>query len=157
MRDDDKHHRWHPTKKYRLYITWQEDYWSSCPVLGWDGKPTGLYYSCLKKRWVGASRTDYPRRREADIMKMITINSASFLLPVICGMGLGQSGSVNLCALPPSQVISTPMPGTKFPQPYEYYDFYMPKGFTKYYWKFKTYNGTMWSGYTGYQSFTRSF
>lgn len=150
--DADKNHQFHPTQSYELQVGWYERDWKTC----WKGF---LPYPCYEDKWVTAQKTIHSEKRTLALKSSRLYGAVGLLQKVACHFGLDNiksgDGNFQLCLAPVDKLATMFLPTMEFPLPYQ--DIAVPTSqwFTRYYWRFRTDNGAMKSGFTGWSSFYR--
>jgi hypothetical protein len=153
--DGDKLNHFHPTKSYDVEVGWYERQWRTCYAGGW------FPYPCYNDVWRSARKTVYPQARSLDFSRSWLNGAASLVQDVMCGLGITElptdGGAFRVCDQSLATISAQFLPTTTFWLPYQDVAAPADQWFTNYYWRFRTFNGTAWSGYTGWSSFYRSF
>jgi hypothetical protein len=139
--DADKNHRWHKTTKYEVEIGWWE----------WD-------WGRGDWAWRTMTRNVTPSARDVDLSQAIAGDGLGVLRDVLVANGVsdiptGENASFNLAALSVEELVTTSLPAVKWPTPYQDVRVTLPIPAYQYYWRFRTYNGHHWSGFTGWSGF----
>jgi hypothetical protein len=153
--DGDKRHQFHPTEHYVVQVGWWERSWSTC---GSDRAP----YPCYQLVWRVAEKAVLPTQKSVDLKASSLYGLANLIQATLCGVGVTEVSAegappFQLCARPLSEVAPASLPTFQFATPYEEVEVPATQWHTTYWWRFATYNGTAYSGFTGWSSFHRSF
>jgi hypothetical protein len=154
MFDGDKRHQFHKTQQYRVQVAWQERHWETCWQWGF------IPYPCYWDEWKYAEKTIYPTTRSINLESSSLYGLANFAQGLLCGVGVTEipkpDGSMfQLCEKPLSDVLGAFIPSFRFYTPYDLAKVPASQWLTTYWWCFRTWNGTAWSGWTGWSSFYR--
>lgn len=151
--DADKEHHYQPTRFYQVQVTWKDRYWTTC-------KKWGIPYPCRKEEWKTAQKTVYPRRRTLSLEASALYGLASIVQDGACFIGLTEISTgdqtFNLCDLTVEEMAQAFLPSLVFPMPYQAVNVPAEQWMTKYFWRFRTYNGRHYSGWTGWSDFYRA-
>ena len=144
--DADKNHRWHPTSKYEVQVGW------------WEWVYQGTFFDPLKGEFQFKSmrREFTPSVRTVDLSKTFAAGGASVLRDALVFLGVQElsEGGFNLAALTVDELLNGSIPSVVWPTPYQDVQVSLPVP-NIYYWRFRTYNGTHWSGFTEYSTFSK--
>ena len=155
--DGDKNHRWHPTYNYTVQVGWYERHWKKCKAGGW------FPYPCYKKKWKTVEKVVWPKERIINLKKTKAFGVAKFAKFLACKMGIGKLVGADpkilekICVYDVSTLADAFIPSIEYIIPYQELNIPVKQAFTKYYWRFKTDNRTIESGFTGWSKFTRIF
>jgi hypothetical protein len=169
LMDGDKHHRWHPTKKYEVQLQYKELVWSSCPARWPDGSAVRdfggnpVYYPCLKEETRTKEKTfDDVDLRTVNLKNTLVSGLGWAVLGILDGMGIDSLdledqgyGTINV-DFTVDEVLDSALPALEWPVPYQDVKVNLPNALTSYKWRFKTYNGTHWSAWTSWQPLHRA-
>jgi len=153
LSDADKHHRYHPTRKYEVQVGWYESEIRTCY------NKRGLPYACSQNVWKTASKDVLPVKRKVKLSVQHINGLSPSLVNLFCNHFQGTSspaGVPNKCldwdtsTLPLSDYFELMMPYQEVEVPTE-------RMGTTYYWRFRTDNGKWQSGWTGWSTFKRTF
>lgn len=155
--DADKHHQFQPTVRYDVQIGWYDRDWKLCWAGGFFPTP------CYEKKWVVVQKAHTPVARTIQLPKTGLFKIAKVTQTLACHLGAdsirpnpASDGTFNLCSDDLSNVAQSFLPTLEFPMPYQDIGIPAKQWMTKYHWRFRTYNGTYHSGWTGWSSFTRA-
>ncbi|MCC6810630.1 MAG: hypothetical protein IT381_24580 [Deltaproteobacteria bacterium] len=152
--DSDKHHHFQGTKKYTVQVGWYERQWKTC----WAAF---IPYPCSTDVWKTAERTVTPERRTVNFKISFAYGLLTLTQDLVCKLGIREvnvGGSpFQLCSTDLSTISTSLLPAIEFQMPYQDVDVPASQWMTTYHWRFKTNNGAMDSGYTGWSRFFRSF
>lgn len=131
--DADKNNSFHKTTSYQVQVGWWEHTWR-----------TEIYTVAAQKRVADLPfRGDLP---EEELLRLVA-----------CRAGMtdptDQLNGFEVC----DRRNSAFLPTFSFSTPYEETTVPASQRFTRYWWRFRTYNGVQYSGWTGWSSFYRSF
>jgi len=108
-----------------------------------------------------------PEKRILNLQTSSLVGLVSVVQDLICNSGLDGNASqdigFDICEADPIELLDTQLPTLQFDVPYQEFSIPTPEGtslvglFTTYYWRFRTYNGTYTSGYTGWSRFKKYF
>lgn len=150
--DADKRHRFHPTRGYDVQVGWYDRDWKTC----WRGI---FPYPCHIDRWVTAQKRVLPEPRTLSLKASRMYGVLSLLQNALCDLGVTNyktgDTTIELCQAPLDVLASRFLPTFEFPLPYQDVSVPASQWFTRYYWRFRTDNGTWRSGWTGWASFYR--
>ena len=150
MFDADKNHRWQPTQSYEVQVGWWERTWKTC----WAAF---IPYPCYSDKWLTAQKSIAPTTNYIELKSSAGYGLAGFLQRLVCGIGLGGlTGGIDICTLSVDLMSSAFVPTLRFFLPYQSTAVPASQWLTTYYWRFRTWNGTHWSGQTSWSSFYRS-
>lgn len=135
--DADKNHRWHPTTQYQIELRWQE--------------PSG---------WKSQTHRVTPQRMVLDLRNTLALTWASRLRNTLLAVGVrqlpgGSGRPFNLAAMSVEEMLQDLLPTTQWPLPYQQVQLPLPLAFHRYHWRFRTHNGSHWSGWTHWSTFCR--
>jgi hypothetical protein len=137
--DDDKNNSLHPTLYYQVQVAWFENNEMAGP------------------HWRSEMYTVPAQRRTADLTFRGDLPEEEILRLVACRAGMtalsDQLNGFEVC----DRRNSSFLPTFTFRTPYEETTVPASQQFTRYWWRFRTYNGVQSSGWTGWSSFYRSF
>ncbi len=148
--DGDKNHRWQPTKSYDVQVGWYETVLDIC-------YESGIPYPCLKEVWKSFQKSVSPTEQVLELKTSKLYGIARTVQNLVCNLGLGDLGEIDLCTLTVDQMADAFLPTLKFYMPYQPVEMALSGSFRTYYWRFRTFNGTYRSGWTGWSSFYRAF
>lgn len=136
MFDADKNSSTHPTVFYDVEIGW------------WEGG-----------NWRTAQTRVTAARRTFDLNFAGPL--ADTVKRVACAFGAGQisvsqGNSIDLCSINASQAVMNVLPVMTLPVPYQEVEVQVPAVFTRYFWRFRTFNNSMYSGWTGWSAWDRA-
>lgn len=139
--DGDKNHHYHPTTAYQVKVAY-------CPK---------LVRSCKDSEWrYWTSPIVLPSRNEIELEQTALFGLASFIQRTACAFGVRTISDVQICEDTLSGMADKLLPTMVFPLPYQKVEVPTEAIATKYFWQFRTYNGTHWSGWTGWSHFSRA-
>jgi len=150
MYDGDKLDHFQGTQYYVVQVGWWERTWSTC----WAAI---FPYPCYTDNWRTAQKNVYPQDHAINLKSSAAYGLANLFQSVACGVGVTKIGTFDLCNQPLDTVATNFLPTFTFRMPYEETDVPASQWFTTYWWHFATWNGTTYSGWTGWSSFYRSF
>jgi hypothetical protein len=152
--DGDKLHHWHPTRTYNVQVGWYERKWKTCWALF-------IPYPCSEDVWRVAERTSWAAERKIELRATAAYGLTSLLQKVVCALGVNEIKSGNdtfrICDQGVEAITSAFLPTIVWRLPYQEVKVPASQWFTKYYYRFRTDNGTHVSGYTGWSTFIRTF
>ena len=135
--DADKNHQFHPTTSYDVQIGWYEG-----------------------DRWMTVQKSVTPDDRTLSLDSSKLYGMTQTVQDVLCMIGVDEiqsgGGNFNLCELTVDEMADAFLPTFQWPLPYQDVKMPTPNTFTRYYWRFRTNNGTYASGWTGWSSVYRS-
>jgi hypothetical protein len=154
MFDADKRNHFHKTAQYSVQVGWWERVWFT----DWWGP---IPYPNYRDEWRTAQKTVYPVERRIELRASSLYGLANLTQSVLCGVGVTEipkpdGGVFKLCEQPLSSIASAFLPTFTFRTTYEETTVPASQWFTTYHWRFASYNGHVWSGWTGWSSFYRS-
>jgi hypothetical protein len=149
--DADKRQQFHPTTHYVVQVGWYERAWSVC-------RSERASYPCYRPVWRVAEKTVQPTPRSVDLKASSLYGLANLVQATLCGVGVTEvsvegAPAFQLCDRPLSAVEPALLPTFKFYTPYEEVEVPANQQVTTHWWRFRTYNGTAYSGFTGWSSF----
>jgi hypothetical protein len=162
--DADHNHRWHPTTQYEVEVGFNETVWKVCYVKDAQGKDLLIAgqrvpYPCPDDVWHSSVKAVQPSPRTVDLRKCFAAQTAGLMQSVLTGLGVDSieagGGSINLSAMTVDQLLQQTLPTVTWPAPYQDVEVDAPNPLTTYYWRFRTYNGTLWSDWTSWGHFQR--
>jgi hypothetical protein len=154
MYDGDKRNHFQRSTQYAVQVGWWERVWYT---EWWGFVPIPRY----RDEWRTAQKTVYPTERRIELRASALYGLANMTQSLLCGVGVTEvpkpdGGVFKLCETPLDSVASAFLPTFTFRTPYEETSVPASQWFTTYWWRFASYNGHVWSGWTGYSSFYRS-
>ncbi|MBT6325261.1 MAG: hypothetical protein HOJ35_04780 [Bdellovibrionales bacterium] len=153
--DGDKNHHFHPTTSYDLQVGWYERSWKWC-------KKSFIKYPCRSKKWTSFEKTFNPTRLNISLKLSKLYGTSKLLLFLGCRVGIAKVFGVDkellkrFCQHSIDTLADAFVPTLEFLTPYQFVNVPVTQHFTKYYWRFRTDNGTFQSGWTGWTKFTKS-
>lgn len=152
--DGDKNHHFFPTVSYDLQAGWYERKWKAC----WAAF---IPYPCYDSVWTTFEKQVSSAKRNLDLRASALYGLANTLQGVACTLGIKikvpGATDLDFCSLNVATVSQAFLPTLSFRTPYQEVDVPAQQWFTKYYWRFRSWNGTIRSGWTGWSSFERTF
>jgi len=154
--DGDKNHRFHSTQRYDVQIGWYERDWKWC-------KAAFIPYPCYDKKWTVVEKSMKPQLHAIDLRETKLYGLAKFARFLGCDLGLAKIPKKSreevkkICKYKVETLAESFLPSMSFVTPYEKVKVPVSQAFTKYFWRFRTDNGTMESGYTTWSDFSRAF
>jgi len=153
----EKHHGFQATVRYDVQIGWYDRDWKTC----WGGGV--VPYPCYENKWVTFQKSQYPSARNIDLNHTALFKVAKLFQKLACHLGIdsikpnsASQGKYDLCSQDLDSVTASFLPTMVFPMPYQDVSIPAKQWLTKYHWRFRTYNGSYHSGWTGWSSFTRA-
>lgn len=158
--DEDKNHRWHPTKRYDIEVQWKEQNWAICKMTVWPFSD----YPCLKTETRTVRKSVEPTRELTSIDKNAIVKFGNWALALLCkrgdimvsDLGIEAGGDINLCE---AGGIDSLLTETFFFKsvylPYQFATIPTPRPFTRYLWRFRSDNGVVESDWTNWSSLER--
>lgn len=132
--DADKNNSFHPTQYYQVQVGWRENH-----------------------QWRSEIYTVPAQGRTANLTFRGDLHEEELLRLVACRAGMtdlsDQLNGFEVC----DRRNASFLPTFTFRIPYEVTSVPATQSFTRYWWRFSTYNGVQYSGWTGWSSFYRSF
>lgn len=155
MFDGDKRNHFHATQHYVVQVGWWERVWFT----SWWGP---FPYPDYRDEWRTAQKNVTPGNRKIELKATSLYGLANLTQSVLCGVGVTEvpkpdGGKFKLCDTPLSQIASAFLPTFSFATPYTEATVPASQWFTNYWWRFATWNGYTYSGWTGWSNFYRSF
>jgi hypothetical protein len=155
MYDGDKLNHFQPTQKYTVEVGWYERNWKTC----WDY--AFIPYPCYDNIWTTVQKDVYPSERRVDLRLTTLYGLASLVQSTFCSLGVTEipkpdGGVFKMCESDLTTVASAFLPTPSLRTPYQSTTVPASQWQTTYYWRFKTWNGAIHSGWTGWSSFYRS-
>jgi len=151
--DGDKLNHAFPTQYYVVEVGWWERDWYTA----WWGP---IPYPAYNDVWKTAQKYVWPGTHTLNLATSALWGIANFAQGVVCELGvLSSIGGFKVCEQPLNQTANNFIPALNmtFYLPYEETDVPATQWFTTYWWHMATWNGTTYSGWTGWSSFYRSF
>jgi hypothetical protein len=152
--DSDKNHHFQPTVKYTVQVGWYERQWHTC----WAAF---IPYPCSTDVWRTAEKAVTPEKRTVNFKMSFAYGLLSVTQRLVCFLGIREvslSGSpFQLCSTSIETISSSLLPSIEFQTPYQETEVPASQWMTTYYWRFRTDNATLASGFTGWSKFFRSF
>ncbi len=152
--DGDKLHHFHPTRTYTVQVGWYEREWHTCWALF-------IPYPCSTDEWRVAEKTVWSGERRVTLTVTAAYGLASLLQKAACAAGINEissnGGTFRLCDQSLSEITGAFIPTIVWRLPYQEVSVPASQWMTKYYWRFRTYNGAHTSGWTGWSTFVRTF
>ena len=151
--DADKNNHYQPTKSYDIQIGWYERHWKVC-------KWKFVRYPCYKSVWTTAEKQVKSAVRAIDLKETQLYGFAKLVRDVLCDLGVMEipngNGKVKLCEMTVDEMTDAFVPTLQFPSPYQEVSVPASQWMTKYFYRFRTDNGTFKSGWTGWSTFIRT-
>ncbi len=151
--DGDKLNHAHPTQSYVVEVGWWERDWYTA---WWGPFP----YPAYNDVWKTAQKTTWPATHTINLAASSLWGLANLTQSVVCEAGIiTEIKGFKLCDQPLDTVAASFIPtlNMTFYTPYDETDVPASQWFTTYWWHMATWNGTSYSGWTGWSSFFRSF
>lgn len=153
MKDADKLHTFQPTTRYDVQVGWHERVWRTC----W----TGIFpFPCYDEVWRTAEKSLAPTPLSMNVKASAALGLGTLTQKVLCGLGVDEiasdDGVFHLCLADLSSLASTLLPTLSFQLPYQETSVPAQQWMTTYYWRFRTHNAAITSGWTGWSRFYRS-
>jgi hypothetical protein len=153
--DGDKLNHFQPTTFYDVQVGWYDRQWHTC---WWGPFP----YACYDDVWKTAETYVLPADRSIDLKASVLYGLTGLVQDVACAVGFTEikkpdGGVFKICDQSLDTVATAFLPTFKFHMPYQDVDVPADQWFTTYWWRFRTCNGQLYSGMTGWSSFYRSF
>jgi len=151
--DGDKLNHAHPTQYYVVEVGWWERDWYTA---WWGPFP----YPAYNDVWKTAQKSIWPASHTINLGASSLWGLANLAQGVVCEAGIiTEIKGFKLCDQPLDQVAAAFLPSLNmtFFTPYDETDVPASQWFTTYWWHMATWNGTTYSGWTGWSSFFRSF
>lgn len=154
MFDGDKLNHFHPTQRYTVEVGWYERNWKTC----WSGV---VPYPCYDDVWTTAQKAVYPSARSLDLKWSSLSSLGSLAQQTFCALGVTEipkpdGTPFKVCETDVNTVAGVFLPTQSLRVPYQTTTVPASQWQSTYYWRFKTWNGTVESGWTGWSSFYRS-
>jgi hypothetical protein len=152
--DADKNHQLQKTLSYEVQVGWYERKWKTC----WAAF---IPYPCSEKKWITVEKSVQPTERIINLKSSTLYGLADFVLKLACGLGINSipfgGKNVDICSLPLNDTAQAFLPTMRFVVPYQDVKVPASQWATRYFWRFRTNNGSIRSGWTGWGHFNRSF
>jgi len=151
--DADKHHRFHPTLAWDVQVGWYEKGRGGAKC-----RPDEDGAECGEKVWRTIQKRVLPEPNRIVLPGSLLETTANFLQGWICMLHFStrpESVIHRICSDSAMGLAGTFLPTLEFPAPYQSVEIPLEKGFTKYYWRFRSDNGTWKSGWTGWSAVSR--
>jgi hypothetical protein len=152
--DGDKNHHFHPTQYYTVQVGWYDRLWKTCWQWGF------IPYPCYDDVWRTAEAGVYPEYRAVNLPLSAAYGLAKLAQQLVCAVGVNEvnsnGGTIRLCDQSIDTMANNFLPTLSFRVPYQDVNVPASQWFTRYWWRFATWNGGTSSGWTGWSSFYRS-
>ncbi|HAZ11275.1 MAG: hypothetical protein A2X86_20645 [Bdellovibrionales bacterium GWA2_49_15] len=154
--DADKNHHYHPSTRYDVQIGWWERNWKWC-------KAAFIPYPCYENKWMVVGKSIRPTIHTIHIKETKLFGLAKFARFLSCDLGLAKIPKKSreqvkrFCSHQVNELAEAFVPSLDFATPYQKLKVPVSQAFTKYYWRFRTENGTYESGWTAWSDFSRAF
>lgn len=152
--DADKYHQFHPTTSYEVQVGWNERVWKVC-------KWKWVSYPCMSEKFRTVAKTLTPQEKTVSLGSSSLYKFAALIQKVVCSTNFSAvrlgSYTVDPCTMTLAELTTSFLPSLKIRIPYQEVPIPTSQGFTTYYWRFRTSNGTYQSGFTGWMAFYKAF